>query len=67
MKFRVTLSSHDFNGRPPHGGRGLKWLMQPGEWHMTESPPARGAWIEIVAAACLRLSATVAPRTGGVD
>ena len=29
------------------------------------SPPARGAWIEIVAAACLRLSATVSPPARG--
>ena len=31
------------------------------------SPPARGAWIEIVAETLADLREKVAPRTGGVD
>ena len=33
--------------RPPHGGRGLKFQGPSGFKSGAQSPPARGAWIEI--------------------
>ena len=35
-------------GRPPHGGRGLKYDYIYGKAEIRLSPPARGAWIEIL-------------------
>ena len=35
------------SGRPPHGGRGLKLIVVIVACREVESPPARGAWIEI--------------------
>ena len=35
-------------GRPPHGGRGLKWIWRHLRSGLKKSPPARGAWIEII-------------------
>ena len=35
-------------GRPPRGGRGLKSLAAPEPVDICQSPPSRGAWIEIV-------------------
>ena len=34
--------------RPPHGGRGLKYVVKSVRAVVDESPPARGAWIEIM-------------------
>ena len=31
------------------------------------SPPARGAWIEMLERSCVLIEKIVAPRTGGVD
>ena len=35
--------------------------------HILESPPTRGAWIEMLWLACGRARSGVAPRMGGVD
>ncbi len=35
-------------GRPPHGGRGLKYCVHVRRGKPFLSPPARGAWIEIM-------------------
>ena len=54
-------------GRPPHGGRGLKYVgVYVGDGY-TMSPPARGAWIEIRSRTEWEALIHVAPRTGGVD
>ena len=37
----------DNNGRPPHGGRGLKCFIFPVIIHFHRSSPSRGTWIEI--------------------
>ena len=34
-------------GRPPHGGRGLKYCVHVRRGKPFLSPPARGAWIEM--------------------
>ena len=34
-------------GRPPHGERGLKYVVVGQQLFLPPSPPARGAWIEI--------------------
>ena len=36
--------------RPPHGGRGLKYLQTAERLAYYGSPPARGAWIEMISA-----------------
>ena len=54
-------------GRPPHGGRGLKYFVSHGLIIECESPPARGAWIEIIRYNSSKRAYFVAPRTGGVD
>ena len=43
----ATVRYLESMGRPPHGGRGLKYLAAEGFCLLYESPPARGAWIEI--------------------
>ncbi len=53
--------------RPPHGGRGLKFLVQIGPHFPVESPPTRGAWIEIIRRVRKMPKEIVAPHTGGVD
>ena len=35
-------------GRPPRGGRGLKSLAAPEPVDICQSPPSRGAWIEML-------------------
>ena len=45
--FRVRIG-HVTASRPPHGGRGLKYQQFIGNFKgRAESPPARGAWVEI--------------------
>ena len=33
--------------RPPRGGRGVKYRIAPDMDYVCQSPPSRGAWIEI--------------------
>ena len=33
--------------RPPRGGRGLKYRIAPDMDYVCQSPPSRGAWIEM--------------------
>ena len=47
MKFRGPSRRGLGAGRPPHGGRGLKFLFGVEKAQILRSPPARGAWIEI--------------------
>ena len=68
MKFPVLRPQlFGIDGRPPHGGRGLKCPKCYIEEMDEESPPARGAWIEIGRRRRGMSTYTVAPRTGGVD
>ena len=67
MKFLVHLGAVAASGRPPHGGRGLKSEGAAPAGLPQESPPARGAWIEISCRVSYVDPAGVAPRTGGVD
>ncbi len=53
--------------RPPRGGRGLKYLRQEIEEEYAESPPSRGAWIEISILNPIENTFNVAPLAGGVD
>ena len=52
-------------GRPPRGGRGLKFLRLSKRNHFPESPPSRGAWIEITGIPLLRIVVTRRPPRGG--
>ena len=51
--------------RPPHGGRGLKYIVVGADRIATVSPPARGAWIEIIAADIVRSHSAVSPPARG--
>ena len=53
--------------RPPHGGRGLKFLARYQNGDVDASPPARGARIEISGLGSAATINQVAPRTGGAD
>ena len=49
MKFRYYATEIDkYASRPPRGGRGLKSPTPLTSINMCLSPPARGAWIEIL-------------------
>ena len=50
--------------RPPHGGRGLKYNVHHLGMISTESPPARGAWIEIFTLIIIRLYVLSPPARG---
>ena len=54
-------------GRPPHGGRGLKYQLAEPVRDTVRSPPTRGAWIEILNWGRDPTMPSVAPHTGGVD
>ena len=55
-------------GRPPRGGRGLKYNFAT-DYHATQrSPPSRGAWIEMLRDGQRGIPLhEVAPLAGGVD
>ena len=53
--------------RPPRGGRGLKYVDVVYRMVNVESPPSRGAWIEISLRTGSYPSIGVAPLAGGVD
>ena len=51
--------------RPPRGGRGLKYYRGQG-WHeIRQSPPSRGAWIEITVCEVIAQSLMVSPPSRG--
>ena len=54
-------------GRPPHGGRGLKYKLVDDENGQSLSPSPRRAWIEIVRKAKNDVIDGVALPTEGVD
>ena len=65
---RYSPKDNCARSRPPHGGRGLKYLNHRAVLDVApRSPPARGAWIEIAALRWSFMPENVAPRTGGVD
>ena len=43
----VTPEGKIIEGRPPHGGRGLKYHFNPVSFLKASSPSPRRAWIEI--------------------
>ena len=53
--------------RPPRGGRGLKYVDVVYRMVNVESPPSRGAWIEIATRQKKSTVPYVAPLAGGVD
>ena len=57
----------DEGGRPPRGGRGLKYHGFRQMRANTPSPPSRGAWIEISKPKSIPQNRNVAPLAGGVD
>ena len=67
MKYDVPETARWIISRPPRGGRGLKSVVRCRDCINAESPPSRGAWIEI----CVLLDKfgfhVVAPLAGGVD
>ena len=67
MKYPKLPSIEARPGRPPRGGRGLKLLQHHPAHRFSESPPSRGAWIEILQSEILHLPIVVAPLAGGVD
>ena len=54
-------------GRPLRGGRGLKCVVRLPHGVRLQSPPSRGAWIEIGAYQEGLPEENVAPFAGGVD
>ena len=68
LKYPVPWNKYEIGyGRPPRGGRGLKYVSVYVPITSTESPPSRGAWIEIVFEGGVFLVDYVAPLAGGVD
>ena len=67
LKLFLVLLSGIRRGRPPHGGRGLKYRQKSDSCVGQQSPPAWGAWIEIVPERHTDHGVAVAPRMGGVD
>ena len=67
LKSNVIRTVKDGLSRPPRGGRGLKCPCLHGPPGPRQSPPSRGAWIEIVDGEMERLPREVAPLAGGVD
>ena len=63
----VTIAVSHCPGRPPRGGRGLKFRSPPAVLRDPESPPSRGAWIEIAFHHPQNAPLLVAPLAGGVD
>ena len=55
------------SGRPPRGGRGLKFPASYYNLSPQLSPPSRGAWIEIFRGYKTPPKPKVAPLAGGVD
>ena len=53
--------------RPPHGGRGLKYLLYSPILKGGESSPSRGTWIEIAPDGLEIVPVPVVPLTGDVD
>ena len=45
----------------------MKFGLEVGQLALRQSPPSRGAWIEIPAECCFAYPRNVAPLAGGVD
>ena len=54
-------------GRPPRGGRGLKYVLPDDLRPSPASPPSRGAWIEMSTTPPMKLARASPPLAGGVD
>ena len=61
----IALFSAKVECRPPHGGRGLKSFHRDVNLFHHKSPPARGAWIEILSLMFIPNSAQSRPPHGG--
>ena len=48
LKYPFTVCFPGPSRRPPRGGRGLKLKADVHHFFASMSPPARGAWIEII-------------------
>ena len=48
MKLEEDAETREDGCRPPRGGRGLKSVLALCQLNRAVSPPARGAWIEIL-------------------
>ena len=67
MKFTAVWDETKFEGRPPHGGRGLKLRDSSARWHRLRRPPHGGRGLKFSLHAVNTCNVLVAPRTGGVD
>ena len=67
MKCKAAHHLDAGGGRPPCGGRGLKYGDPKLRVCADGSPPLRGAWIEIRIPRIVDCSVYVAPLAGGVD
>ena len=65
MKCYFVLNLPKDQRRPPHGGRGLKLEHCVLQHEEAQSPPTRGAWIEIPRSARLGLCFVRRPPHGG--
>ena len=67
LKYHQFASLFGRQRRPPRGGRGLKYQDGLGEQDNGQSPPSRGAWIEMQTFDIDKKLRDVAPLAGGVD
>ena len=65
VKHGLIRAGRVAHGRPPHGGRGLKYPVLYVADVVYESPPARGAWIEMRPAKGDRYGSVRRPPHGG--
>ena len=67
MKFCSRDKLVGFGGRPPHGGRGLKFVDTLAVAMIVPSSPSRGTWIEMLIINDFFRDQNVVPLTGDVD
>ena len=67
MKFERDVADDLLLGRPPHGGRGLKFVKNIEYQFLLESSSTRGTWIEIRIIKRVKALITVVLHTGDVD
>ena len=67
MKSLMDEKTSELMGRPPHGGRGLKYLRHATRSISKLSAPTRGPWIEISSGVSSAREQNVGPHTGAVD
>ena len=67
MKYNSAAALMAGLGRPPHGGRGLKWRRSLLRRRRRASAPTRGPWIEMFVSNEKKPTLYVGPHTGAVD